>query len=518
MSWNTLLRLSLVLILCIPAGRAVAVAPIPGDTNRALDLSSIELQDNPVAAALDSLSSAMLYGVLRQSFDENDSLLLPAEPIIFPDSVYQSSLAELNRQSPMALQYHPVVKDFIHLYVVKRPEQVSRMMGLAQYYFPLFESTLDRYNMPLELKYLAVVESALNPTARSHAGAHGLWQFIYSTGQLQGLKTTSYYDERHDPILATDAACRYLTKLYQIFGDWNLALAAYNSGPGNVSKAIRYAGGKRDYWSIRPFLPRETRSYVPAFIAVNYVFEHAADHGIHPSQIKPSYFHTDTVMVKELVSLNQLAALLESDTSLLRFFNPSYRYALVPGSTQKPLPVVIPREKVGLFTLHQDSIYALAAAERAEKDKVLPEFIDYGEAVYHRVARGEVLGLIAERYGVRVSDLRRWNGIRGNMIRVGQRLKVYPRQINHSVQTRPKAAPPKAATTAVDKTTSSAGSSAGAGAFQTYQVQPGESFYSIARQYPGVSAENIMGWNDYRRARDLKPGVTLKIYPQNDDS
>lgn len=502
------------LILALAANAALAGDPGKKDTSQTWKLSHINLPNDPVVAQLDSLLQQQFF-VLEDSSGAKlmDSTALAAEPITFADSVYKQALEKLDRQTPMNLQYHPLVKDFIHLYLVKRREQVSRMLGLAQYYFPLFEERLDRYNMPLELKYLAVIESALNPTARSRAGAHGLWQFIYSTAKLNDLEITSYYDERHDPIASTEAACQYLTQLYNIFGDWNLALAAYNSGPGNVNKAIRYSGGQRDYWSIRPFLPRETRSYVPAFIAVSYVFNHAADHNIMPATLKPSYFSTDTVQVKAQLSLEQLSTLLDEERSTLRFLNPAYRYEVLPGTPEEPVTLVLPKNKVGLFAANRDSIYALAEADFKRSQKTLPAYVNYEDATYHRVRRGEVLGLIAERYGVRPSDLRRWNGIRGNMIRVGQRLKVYPRKVNSNVRTRASTASSSASanTSSGDKTSSSTNAS---GNFKNYRVRSGESFYTIARKYPGVSAQNIMKWNNYKSARNLKPGATLKIYPQ----
>lgn len=510
------LHLYTILSIALAANVALAHGPGKKDTTQTWDLSHITLPNDPVIAQLDSLLQQQFFALSHTGQVQlMDSMALAAEPITFSDTVYRKALQKLDRQTPMNLQYHALVEDFIHLYVVRRREQVSRMLSLAQYYFPLFEERLDRYNMPLELKYLAVVESALNPNAQSHAGAHGLWQFIYSTAKLNDLEITSYYDERHDPIASTEAACKYLTQLYSIFGDWNLALAAYNSGPGNVNKAIRYSGGKRDYWSIRPFLPRETRSYVPAFIAVSYVFNHAAEHGIYPATLKPSYFSTDTLQVKAKLSLEQLSALLDEERSTLRFLNPAYRYEVLPGTPREPVTLVLPKNKVGLFAANRDSIYALAEADFERSQKTLPSYVNYEDASYHRVQRGEVLGLIAERYGVRASDLRRWNGIRGNMIRVGQRLKVYPRKVNTQVRTRPSAASGSAsANTTAGESSIGGGTANASGKFQNYRVRSGESFYTIARKYPGVSAQNIMKWNNYKSARSLKPGAQLKIFPQ----
>lgn len=490
-------------ILMVPAF-ALAGEPANKDTTRDIDLTKISLKDDPFVAQLDSLMEVAFFREdlsadtsFRPLPEEVDSLFTVP---VFSDSVYTARIANLDAQTPMALEYAPVVKQFIHLYSVRRRKQMSRMMGLAEYYFPMFEEHLAKYNMPLELKYLAVVESALNPTAQSWAGAKGLWQFMYSTGKLNGLELSSYVDERHDPLKSTEAACKYLTKLHDIFDDWNLALAAYNSGPGNVNKAIRRSGGYRDYWSIRPFLPRETRSYVPAFIAVNYVMNYAEEHQIYARGVKPSYFQTDTVEIKKTVSFDQLTELLEIDKATLQFLNPEYRYELIPADAEKAYYLTLPKNKIGLFVSNEDSIYALAAQNFKKENKNLPHYFKHGDAIYHRVQRGEVLGLIAERYGVGVSSVRRWNGIRGNMIRVGQRLKIYPRKM-----------PDKQTQTASRSTQTKSDKS---GKYVNYSVHYGESFYSIARKYPGISAENIMEWNNIANARSLKPGMRLKIYTE----
>ena len=263
---------------------ATSTQAVQGDTDTIvkpslLDLEAIDLKDHPVAARLDSLLYLNYFQLSEKEIDAIDSSVLASGEIPdWHDSIYDHRLQELDALSPMQLDYNPVVRSFIDLYSKRRREQVGRMLGLANYYFPLFEQALDKYDMPLELKYLAVVESALNPTARSRVGAAGLWQFMYATGKMNGLTVNSYVDERHDPLKATEAACKYLTTLYNIFDDWNLALAAYNSGPGNVNKAIRRSGGKTNYWEIRPFLPRETAGYVPAFIAVNYIMNYHEEH------------------------------------------------------------------------------------------------------------------------------------------------------------------------------------------------------------------------------------------------
>jgi membrane-bound lytic murein transglycosylase D len=473
--------------------------------NKPIDLSQIVLEDDPFMAHLDSLLVMNFFSnpSLQQNGTEAFALTVPDSLVPkeydWHDTVYEERLRKLNQATPLNLTYNPTVRAFIDLYAKRRRTQLSQMLGLAAYYFPMFEEKLDQYNMPLELKYLAVVESALNPVARSRVGATGLWQFMYSTGRLQGLEVNSYVDERTDPLKSTEAACKYLTKLHTIFKDWDLALAAYNSGPGNVSKAIRRSGGKKDYWSIRPFLPRETASYVPAFIAVNYIMNHHEDHLIFPTQVKPSFFNVDTVWVKEQLSFAQIRHLIDIQEDELRFLNPSFKSKIIPKSESDPYVLVLPTAKMGLFVSHEDSIYALARKDFEQKEEEKKPVVAANDRVRHRVRRGEVLGTIAERYGVRVSSLRRWNGIRGNTIRVGQYLTVYPKK-----------SPAKQST---QKTAVASKSSGSKNEYVTYRVRSGETFYSIARKYPGISAQNIMSWNNYSNSRSLRPGARLKIYP-----
>lgn len=472
---------------------------------KAIDIEAINLEDDPYVAQLDSLLHFTFFKDARQvnstteflpNISQDSALSLIPE---FEDSIYALRLAELNEGTPFSLDYNTYVRRYIDVYSKKRREQVSRMMGLSAYYFPMFEEALDRHGLPLELKYLAIVESALNPLARSRVGATGLWQFMYSTGRLQGLSVSSYVDERSDPLKSTEAACLYLKKLYGIFNDWNLALAAYNSGPGNVNKAIRRSGGKRSYWEIRPYLPRETAGYVPAFIAVNYIMNYGKEHYLFPSEIKPSYFETDTVWIKERISFEQISKLIDISEEDLQFLNPAFRYKVVPKATA-PYALVLPSEKIGAFINNEDSIYTLAQKDFEQKEENQPAYVEMDERIRHVVQRGEVLGVIAERYGVSVSSIRRWNGLHSNTIRVGQRLTIYPRKL-------------PASTSQVASASSTSSSSSGK--YVAYQVRSGETFYSIARKYPGVSAQNIMSWNNISDARKLKPGMTLKIYPNS---
>lgn len=458
--------------------------------------------DDPFAARLDSLLRLSLFATDDSSTTAflADTFELPDVPMV-SDSLLALRMEALNRQTPFDLQYNEDVKRYIQLYGVCKREQVSRMMGLAEYYFPLFEPVLDKYDLPLELKYLAIVESALNPNARSRMGAMGLWQFMFATGKMNGLQITSYVDERKDPIKSTEAAAQFLSKLYNIFGDWNLALAAYNAGPGNVNKAIRRSGGKTNYWEIRPYLPRETAGYVPAFIAVNYIMAHASDHGIQSTPSHFSFWDVDTVMVKESLTFGQIAENLECDIETLRWLNPSYKLEVLPGSAKEPQILVLPANYAGKFVVNEATLYEKARIAFESKKVTLPTEVKYDNGTQHRVRSGETLGGIANRYGVRVSDIQRWNNLRGTTIRVGQKLTIHPRKL--PAQASANTPQPQKTETAQN------------GNKVFYTVQQGDTLFDIARNFPGISADNIMDWNKIKDSRSLKPGMKLVVYPES---
>ena len=328
----------------------------------------------------------------------------------------------------MEMPYNDIVKKFIEMYLQKS-DKVEYMLGLGQtYYFPMFEEALERYGVPLELKYLPVIESALNARATSRAGAAGLWQFMVPTGRLYGLEVNSLVDERRDPLKASDAAARYLRDLYNIYQDWHLVIAAYNCGPGNVAKATRYAGGgKKDYWQIYPYLPSETRSYVPIFIAANYVMNYYREHNMCPMQPTVTVA-TDTIMVDKRINLRQVSELLNISLDELRFLNPQYRQDIVPGNI-KPYPLVLPFNQLSAYIDNRDTIPLHRAAElvanRAEVQPAQYNPSSDGRVTYYKVRSGDTLGGIAARYHCTVNQIKRWNGLRGSMIRIGQRLKIY---------------------------------------------------------------------------------------------
>ena len=348
----------------------------------------------------------------------------------YPDSVYMRRLASMN--SLIDLPFNSVVRNYINVYTQRRKGQVCVMLGLAEYYFPIFEAMLDKYQIPLELRVLPVIESALNPRAVSRVGATGLWQFMYATGRRYGMTINSYVDERRDVLASTEAAARYLRDLYGIYQDWTLVIAAYNCGPGNVNKAIRRAGGKRTYWDIYYYLPKETRGYVPAFIAASYIMEFYAEHGITPCPMEFSHL-TDTVNVKGKIHLQQIADVLELPIKQLRDLNPQYKHDLLPSNDYNSLR--LPFASVGDFIDREAEIKADKGAEFLKpmsiKEPAARDGVPYytvqggGNAVRYKVRSGDVLGSIAKRYHVTVEQLRQWNGIRGNMIKAGQTLLIY---------------------------------------------------------------------------------------------
>jgi membrane-bound lytic murein transglycosylase D len=426
---------------------------------------------------------------------EYDSIYYPE----LPTDTLKSRLERLNAKTPFNIEYNPSLESVIKSYLKNRKKHLETLMALSQYYFPMFERELDNHDIPLEVKYLAIVESALKPRAKSRVGATGLWQFMFATGKMYGLNVSSYVDERSDPIKSTEAASKYLASLYKIFGDWDLALAAYNSGPGNVSKAIRRSGGYQNYWNIRHNLPRETAGYLPAFLATMYIFEYAKEHGLNPKKPELTYIQTDTIRVKEMISLDQVSELLEVPMEELQFLNPSYKLDIIPHIKGENYTLRLPREKVGLFVSNEDSIYKYVREDFAKREKPLPQFFDNDTKLRYRVKSGDYLGKIARQYGVRVSQIKQWNGLRSNNLRIGQRLTIYPRK--PGTQANPAVSNNSATAKAISSNT------------KTYKVQKGDSLWSISQKFPGVSVQNIRDWNNISGSK-LKIGMTLVVSKQ----
>ncbi len=345
----------------------------------------------------------------------------------FSDSVYIDRLSRM--PVIMEMPYNDIVRKFIDTYTGRLRSQVSFMLSACNFYMPIFEEALDAYNLPLELKYLPIIESALNPSAVSRAGASGLWQFMLSTGKLYGLESNSLVDERRDPIKATWAAARYLKDMYDIYKDWNLVIAAYNCGPGNINKAIRRANGKTDYWEIYNYLPRETRGYVPAFIAANYVMTYYCKHNICPMETNIPQA-TDTVLVSRNLHFQQIADICHVPLDEIKSLNPQYKRDIVPGDS-KPRALRLPTEAISTFLDNQDTIYAHRSDELFKNRRIVASVnrqskaSNNGDLTYYRIRQGDTLGGIARKFGVSVRQLRRWNNLHNNRIRAGRRLKIY---------------------------------------------------------------------------------------------
>ncbi|MBQ2188215.1 MAG: LysM peptidoglycan-binding domain-containing protein [Bacteroidales bacterium] len=410
----------------------------------------------------------------------------------FPDSIYAKRIEELNRNTTMDLVFNKHVKSFIDVYAVQKRSKTERILGLSDVYFPLFEQTLDKYNMPLELKYLAVVESALNPTAGSWAGAKGLWQFMYATGKQYGLNSTTIVDDRYDPLKATDAACRHLRDLYNQFGDWFLALAAYNSGAGNVNKAIRRAGGIKNYWAIWPYLPRETRGYVPAFIAVNYVMNYAPEHNICPLDPGIIKNGTDTVTVHDVLHFDQLNEMLGVPMADLKFFNPQYKAEIIPATSKKPCLLTLPEQYVGPYIDNEKALYTYKTKSGIDKEKLQERIKSVSDRSVHIVKKGETLSTIARKYHVSVNQLKQWNNMKSDRLSIGQKLVVYSSGAPMAQAGNDK--PVERSTTQI-----------------THTVKKGETLGKIAQKYK-CTVTDLKRWNKLK-STNIQVGQKLKVYP-----
>ena len=463
--------------------------------------STYNLQDHALAAKFDSLwmkelvDAAPLFNEMYQEvLTEPDTTA--AFILDLPTDTLKMRLARMNERTPFNIEYNSSLESVIKSFLTRKRDLMERMLTISQFYFPLFEQELDNKNIPLEMKYLSIVESALNPKARSRVGATGLWQFMYGTGKEMKLNINSYVDERSDPIKSTAAASNYLNRLYRIYNDWDLALAAYNSGPGNVNKAIRRSGGQRNYWNIRRNLPRETAGYVPAFQATMYIFEYAEEHGLKTKRAERAYFETDTIHVKHMITFDQITELTGINKDELKILNPQYKLDVIPFVKGRSHALRLPVHQMGKFVANEEAIYAHVQKELKEKEGLIAKIEKAAEenSIRYRVRDGDFLGKIAERYGVRVSQIKQWNGLRSNNLRIGQRLTIYPKK-NPSSSVKPRETPSRTAVANNSK---------------IHEVRSGDSLWTISRKYPGVTIENLRKWNGIS-GNNLKPGTKLKL-------
>lgn len=438
--------------------------------------------------------------------------------IIFDDSTYIKRLYSL--PTKMELAFNPVVKQQIEYYAGRRKSQVSYMLGEGKYYFPIFEEALDREGLPLELKYLPVIESALNPTARSRVGASGLWQFMAATGKMYDLEINSLVDERFDPHKSTDAAVKYLKSLYSKYSDWNLVIAAYNCGPGNVDKAIRRSGGLTDYWSIYPFLPRETRGYVPIFIAATYIMNYYQEHGIDPS-IGTKPVSMDSVVINKNLHFQQISDVLNIPIDDIRRYNPQFKNDMIPGE-YKGYSLNLPMDKLTAFIDKEESIFAYKPDQFLNHRKVAGLDVVSGgsssntKTITYRVKKGDTLSKVASRYGVSSTQIKSWNSLSSNKLNVGRRLKIY-RMVaptaestifntelasnTSNIEGKYTGIPIEGSTTTVEKQSKTTTT--------YYKVRKGDTWNKIA-QRNNVTISDIKKWNNIRN-NSLIAGKTLKI-------
>jgi membrane-bound lytic murein transglycosylase D len=532
-------------------------ANVKAQQNQHSNNAEFLIKDSPVVRALDSMAFVKIFSsqyfkldTVHYADNSKGSTSKEGYPV-FPDSVLEKRIKALNYETPIELTYNKEVKAFINLYANKKRELTSKILGLSEIYFPMFEEILDRYNMPLELKYLAVVESALNPRAGSRAGAKGLWQFMYGTGKVYGLKVSSMVDDRYDPYKSTIAACEHLQDLHDIYGDWSLAMAAYNSGAGNVNKAIRRAGGTKNYWAVWSFLPRETRGYVPAFISVAYIMNYAADHKIYPMKPGIFFYDIDTVTVHDVLAFDQLNEMLHIPMEEIKFLNPQYKMGIIPAVNGKTYTIRIPRRYVADFINNEQALYQYKTKKGLEHDKLMAEVEKAKQRNIHIVRSGESLGLIAKRYHVYVSQIKKWNHLRSNTIYPGQKLVLFgsagatasarkvpvkrsSQKSYHYVKSGENlgliAKEYKCSVTDlkewnnlrsnkiypgqklyVYKPEKKSKSTVKSGKYVYHIIQKGDTLWDIAKEYDGVTVEQIKRLNHIRNTHRLRPGQKIKI-------
>jgi len=444
--------------------------------------------------------------------------------IIYPDSIYINRLSRIN--SIIDLPYNSIIRNHIHVYTIRQRDKFSAVLGLKDYYFPMIEDVFDSYGIPTELKYMAVIESALNPNAvNRYSGATGLWQFMYSTGRMYGLTINSVVDERRNPLKATHAAARYMKDLYSIYHDWILVIAAYNCGPGNVNKAIRRSGNKKDYWEIFYRLPRETRGYIPQYVAAAYAINYYPEHNIRPLPLNIPVA-TDTIMVNKDIHLTQISEVMKIPLGELRALNPQYRTGLVPGSS-KPLALTLPLNHLGDFIDLNDTIrnyksdiYLNRATQIADPSRstYLPADVKGKSKLIYTVNDGDNLGYISEWYHVGLSDLRYWNNIYKNTIRVGQKLVIYvdPSKSEYYSKINSMTFAEKQSTIGKSVPVNTLSAQAVTpietdGEYITHTVRYGDTIWDIVKMYDNVTTNQVLSLNNILDPEKIQVGQKLKI-------
>ena len=481
----------------------------------------------PEDYTLDVTDSLLSLWYVHKSMLKGDTVSFNMDSVHFRSSVtdkeYLQRLADMN--SFITLPFNETVRNYIILYSEKMPTKMKSMLALSQYYFPIFEEIFDRYGLPKELKYMAVIESAFNPVAVSRAGAKGMWQFMYNTAKMYGLTINSFVDERLDPVKSADAAARYMRDAYRIFGDWNLAISSYNCGSGNVNKAMRRSGS-REFWPVYNYLPRETRGYVPAFVGAMYAFTYYREHGLVP-ETDSMPVQVDTFHIRRMLHFQQVSALTGVSVEMLKKLNPQYVHDIVPGTAKEEYVLRLPYQYTTKFIENEDSVYAYNAKEYfspATLQNIAVSGSASSQRIAYKVKSGDYLGRIASRYHVTVKQIMEWNHLRNTNLRVGQVLYIYgkfngPVAQSSGASSKSSAASSSKGSASSDGATraSSKGSaatpppaeSAAEGTYTVYVVKSGDSLYRISQDYPGVSADDIMKFNGI--GTDIRPGMKLKI-------
>ncbi len=488
--------------------------------------TTVIIDEEPFTNFDSNIDSLLNLWYVKQSAHGRNQGWSTADSVVpeYPDSVYIERLRRI--PSVVELSFNRVVRNYINVYTLQRRENVEVMLGLADYYFPIFEQIFDERGLPTELKYMAIIESALNPRAVSRVGAVGLWQFMYGTGRMYKLTINSLVDERRDPIRSTHAAAQYLHDLYNIYKDWVLVIAAYNCGPGNVNKAIRRSGYKRNYWDIYYYLPRETRGYLPAYIAASYVMNYYREHNLVPRSIHlPRAI--DTLMISRELHLRQVSEVLNIPVELLRDMNPQYRRDIIPARGTR-YPLALPLEYTTQFLDLEETIFAYKDSIYLSEENLtvnptvshyVPEPPSGKTKLTYTVKPGDNLGYIAEWYHVNLSDLRYWNNIRRNLIRSGQKLSVYVspsraeqyRKIDDMTfeeKQRSIGKDPGIAQVMASQPVTQPASDDG---YIYYTVKSGDTVWDIAKKYPGVTDADILRLNNLKYGDKIQPGQMLKI-------